>query len=437
MMNKKTFLKFTWVAGFIPLIVYWWLGSGTLALTDTAGLLIALGRIAGLGMTYLLLSQLLFIGRIPLIEQTFGHDGLNNVHRKLGYFLVFAIVVHPLLLTAGWASKMSVSMWSQYVDFLTNWEDVAMAAAGIAILIIAGIVSLPWIKRLFVYDVWHAGHMLMYLGVLLTLPHQNTADVAAFPVLFSYWVFLIVATGLSVSYYRFGRPLLYYWKYHFAVSRIMQESADTYSVYITGKNISHFSFQPGQFANFLFLTPNLWWRPHPYSFSCVPGSDLLRITIKALGKATAITPSIPTGTRVIIDGPLGLFTRSSMITQKALLVAGGIGITPLRSLAEELHSADIDTAMLYAAKTRSDLVFENELRDIGISPICMLSGEKDVPTPYCSGFFAKDNLATFVPDIVARDIFMCGPKPMMESLEKCFLEMGVPREQIHYEKFSY
>ena len=118
---------------------------------------------------------------------------------------------------------------------------------------------------------------------------------------------------------------------------------------------------PSRFFIWRFLARGFWWTAHPFSLSAVPDGRSLRITVKELGDHTSRIGDIPIGTRVVAEGPFGVFTEAVRKRRKLALVAGGIGITPVRALLEEFRG---DVITVYRALTERDLVLRGEIDDL-------------------------------------------------------------------------
>jgi hypothetical protein len=97
-----------------------------------------------------------------------------------------------------------------------------------------------------------------------------------------------------------------------------------YSVYITGKNLEKFKFNPGQYLHVSFLTKGLW-APHPFSISQAHNGRTIRISVKNSGDHTSRINTLKAGTKVFLEGPFGRFTPAVAKTNKYLFIAGGIG----------------------------------------------------------------------------------------------------------------
>ena len=105
----------------------------------------------------------------------------------------------------------------------------------------------------------------------------------------------------------------------------------------------------GQFFTWRFLTRDRWWEAHPFSLSAAPDGRRLRITVKGVGDYTAGLRAIPPGTRVIAEGPFGSFTPPARRRPRVALIAGGVGITPIRALLEDMPGEPGDIAVVYRA----------------------------------------------------------------------------------------
>src|SRR4029077_915641 len=91
-----------------------------------------------------------------------------------------------------------------------------------------------------------------------------------------------------------------------------------------------------------------------------PNDDYLRITAKRVGDHTSDLVRLEPGTRVIVEGPYGAMTAERRVHRKVLLIAGGIGITPLYALLEELDAEPGDLTLLYRARLEKDLALREE-----------------------------------------------------------------------------
>ena len=126
--------------------------------------------------------------------------------------------------------------------------------------------------------------------------------------------------------------------------------------------------------------------------------------------------------------------------RSTLLIAGGIGITPIRALLEDalLDEGTAPTILIYRVSSTADAVLLAELealaleRGADLRVLAGRTGEGDPPIPR----FDAHSLAAMVPDIAQRDVYVCGPPPMTEAVVSALRELEVPRGQVHYERFG-
>jgi predicted ferric reductase len=421
--------------------VAWWHGSSRLLLNSAPGSsAVALGRLAGLLVGSGVLLQLVLVSRLPWIEPSMGCDRLYRLHRRLGFLIGSLFLAHPALLAVGYARRHHLSISRQFMEFAADWPTrLAIAAVVVIALMVAS--STPVIRRRLTYETWHVSHLAMYVALGLASLHQaNGAEIAGQPWWADYWVALHIAVIGSLVVFRAGRPIVRCARHRFRIDRIVTESDDVTSVYLTGRHLDRFSFLPGQYANVVFLSKGRW-SPHPFSFSAAPNGQFLRVSIKAAGDFTDRIRELTPGTPVLLEGPLGAFTAAEP-RDKYLMVAGGIGITPIRALIESLAAAGRDIVLLYSVKTASDLVFASELRALTAHCHFILSrypesteaGETHVG--HERGRIDLRMLARLVPDVQDREVFICGPQPMMKTVAAALGELQVRESSIHYEQFA-
>ncbi len=435
---KKTGFILIFLANLGVIFTAWWLQSGSLLLSSQAGLFIALGRITGLVAVYLILWQLILIGRVRFLEQTFGFDRLSLWHHFNGFAAWTFIFLHPLFLIVGYGLNSQNTFLGQVANFLIAWE---LAPAFIAVMIFLITIVLSWgaIQKYLKYEVWYYIHLLTYLAIILAFGHQLKLGGDFQQKLFAaYWLVLYLEALCLLIPYRFIKPLYLFWRHEFYVDKVIKENDQTISVYLRGKNLEQFKFQPGQFAIFRFLSFNLIGEAHPFSFSQAFNGQELRITIKALGDYTTKLPAkLKVGTKVLIDGAHGIFTPQRTTNQKLAFIAGGVGITPLRALAESESKNGRDIVILYGATKTSDLIFKAELEKIAITN-CRFTPVLSADESWLGekGRIDKNKIISLIPDYAERDFYLCGPGPMMASLRASLKELRINSRYVYFEKFS-
>jgi predicted ferric reductase len=437
---KKLLIFLLFIANVVFLIWAWWHFSGNVFMAPSlAAKFLALGRLAGLIATNQILTQLILIGRVKWVESVFGLDKLSRVHKWNGYTILGLITLHPILIILGHSMLHETSFFSQFAELIAFWDDVLKAFLGWLILLTTIGLSITIVKKRLAYETWYYVHIFNYLAILLIFGHQLKFGVDGQTFWFvNYWWGLYLFAGGNLAFFRFIRPLYRFWRHRFRVARVVPEPGGATSIYISGERMDKFTVEPGQFMIFRFLTKGFWWQAHPFSLSKPTDGKEVRLTAKKLGDFTNTLPNLPVGTPVIIDGPHGIFTKQLLKTKKILLIAGGSGITPLRSLAEQFGREGRDQIMLYGNKTATDIILRKEVDTLasqfGYPLHHVLSDSKD--SGFLTGYINKELITKVVPDVASRDVYLCGPPPMMAGVRKTLAELHVPKRQVHFEKFS-
>ena len=420
------------VFGNAALIIILWVRHGQFPnLNNLSAVLIAVGQLTALLGTYSALVQVVLMSRSPWLDDLFGIDKIASWHRWLGFATVNLIVGHGIFATAGYALATSRSFVAQSWTFLTTYPYMLMAYVGGALFILIAVLSVREARRRISHESWHFVHLLVYqLAVGTDFVHDQVALV--------YWVLLYtVATGLIITF-RLIIPARISIRHQLRVQSIVEEARDVISIYIRGRDLGDLPIRAGQFFKFRFLAPGLWWQVHPFSLSAAPNGEYIRITIKEVGGFTRSLHLLTPGTRVVLNGPYGNFTAQQRSRPRSLLIAGGIGITPLRALLEEMPQRKNSITLLYRASSWDKVLFKQELDQLiaargGIIHYVIGRRGKEVsPNPFASRF-----LLSAVPDLRERDIFVCGPREMVDAVTNSLRTLKISTKQIHVERFAF
>ena len=419
-----------------------WLRHGGLTdLGSPGGLLTAVGQLAALYGTYLALIQLVLMSRSPWLDQAFGMDRLAVAHRWLGFATAWLLLGHVIATTIGWSMGDGQSVVGEFIDLVTTYPYVLMATASAVLFAAVAISSARAARRRISRETWYGIHLYAYLAIALGFLHQLFVgkDFVHDQVASIYWIGLYVATIALVLVFRIGHPIATSMRHRLRVANIVREAPGVVSLYVTGDHLDELAVRAGQYFQWRFLTRDGWWRAHPFSISSAPNGRWLRVTIKDLGDWSGELQRIGVGTRIFVEGPYGVLTGARRTRRRVLLIAGGIGITPLRALLEALPGGPGDLTLIYRVRRPQDIVFGEELealaRQRGIV-LHLLVGERG------SRAMPEDPLApraliTRVPDITERDVYLCAPTSMMQAVEEALADLRVPKRQIHAERFAY
>jgi predicted ferric reductase len=424
------------------LILLMWVRHGGLdQLRDVSGTLTAGGQLAALFGTYLALVELVLMSRSPWLDQQAGMHRLVVWHRWVGFACIWLLVAHTALTTVGYALGDRIGVLGEAWTLLTTYPYVLMGTVALLLLIGVGVASVRTAQRRVSYETWYGIHLYTYLAFVLGFGHQLAVgtDFQTDPIARLYWVLLYVIAAALVLVFRFGQPLRNWMRHRLHVADVVAESPGVVSVYVRGRHLDQLAVRAGQYFVWRFLTRDGWWRAHPFSLSAAPNGRLLRLTIRADGDYTAQLLRLRPGTRVAAEGPYGILTGARRTREKVLLIAGGIGITPLRALLEELPAEPGGLTLLYRARHWNDVVFAPELDHLARrrgAQLHYLVGRRGTPE-LPDDPLTPAGLRALVPDIADRDVFVCGPIPMLDAVRRSLDRLHVPRSQVHIERFEY
>jgi len=416
----------------------WWVNTPAGSLRTFSDRLTAAGRITGLLGTYLALVEVVLMARLPWLDRAIGTDNLTRWHRQNGQYTISLLVAHAVLTVWGYARADHVTVASELRTVVLHYPDMLAATVGLALFIAVSVTSVRAARQRLHYETWYFVHLYVYLALALSFAHQLATgnDFVTHPVSRAVWVLLYVAAGAMIVGYRLGMPIRSAVRHRLRVYGLVREGPNHVSVWVTGRHLNELAADAGQHFRWRFLTRDHWWESHPYSLSALPDGRYLRITVKESGDHTRGLQRLRPGTRVIAEGPYGGFTALRRRHHRVLLIAGGIGITPLRALFEELPARPGDLTLLYRAGRDEDVVLSAEIEKIarykGANVRYVVGPRTMRPDP-----FAPRSLTKLVPDLVHHDVFVCGPPGMNEAAIAGLRAAGVPRSQIHTENFAF
>ncbi|TCR18064.1 ferredoxin reductase family protein [Streptomyces sp. BK205] len=419
-------------AGAAAVIALWWTDTGSVV--GAAGWLTGAGRIAGLLCGYACAVLVGLMARVPLLERRVGSDRVARWHAMAGRYTVCLLLAHVGLILAGYAAQDGASLWHETVTVVLDYPEMLKATAGTVILLAVGVTSARAVRRRTSHEFWYYVHLLTYAAVFLSFGHQlalgndfngNAAATAA-------WYALYLGVAALVLWFRILAPVRLNLRHRLRVESVHREAPGVYSVVVHGRRLDELGARAGQFFRWRFLGEGMGWTSTPYSLSAPPRRDRMRITVKALGDHSTAVALLRPGTRVWAEGPYGSLTGDRQSSPKSLLVAAGVGITPMRALFETLPG---EVTLLYRARTAEDLALGGELEALarwrGAKVLYALNGP-DGRRPNLSA----PALRSAVPDLAGHDVYICGPHGFARDLYEELRAAGVPDRRIHHESFE-
>ncbi len=423
--------------GALATVWLWW--HDTASINGLGDWLTNAGRVTGLLAGYGVVVLVALMARIPPLERGIGADKLARWHASGGRYTVSLVVAHALLITWGYAVSAHTGLVHQTSILLLSYPDVLMATVGGLLLVATGVVSARAARRRMRYETWYYLHLYTYLAVALAFSHQfaTGADFIGNRAARVAWSALYLVVGAAIAWYRFVVPVRKFLRHGMRVSAVYAEGPGVASIVITGRHLDELQAESGQFFRWRFATRELWWASNPYSLSAPARADRLRITVKDLGEHSAALTQLSPGTRVFAEGPYGAMTASRRRRRKVLLIAGGVGITPLRALFETLPGAPGEVTLLYRASDPTSVVFADELAAIARHRGARLHFLLGRRAQLGYDPLSKDALATAILDLRDHDVYVCGPAGMAQSTVTALRAAKVPRRHIHSESFQF
>ncbi|GAA5171276.1 2Fe-2S iron-sulfur cluster binding domain-containing protein [Pseudonocardia eucalypti] len=179
-----------------------------------------------------------------------------------------------------------------------------------------------------------------------------------------------------------------------------------------------------------------------FSMANTPGGRELEFVIKVYPGglfSERLDTEIELGDRLELAGPFGVFTLRESHQAELVFLGGGAGMAPILSLLRSMSERGIDrkATFYYGARTRADLCFEGELRELERT----LPGFRYVPALSEDEWDGETGLITDVVrqregDLTGRDAYVCGPPPMVEAAMPLLSRLGVDESRIYYDKFT-
>ncbi|MDL2077395.1 ferredoxin reductase family protein [Streptomyces sp. GXMU-J15] len=425
-------------AGAAAVLWLWW--DNTPSLADNTARILAAGRITGLLAGYLMALVVLQMARVPALERRVGSDRVARWHAMSGRYTICLVIAHIFLTMWAYALQAGKTLGDivqQTIDSINTLPDMGKAAIGTGLLFVIAFISIGPIRRKVPYDTWYHVHLLTYAAVYLSFWHQITTgnEFAVQPSAKTFWYGLYGTVTALVLWYRILTPIRLNLRHRMYVEAVIEETPGVVSVLIGGRKLHRMGAEAGQFFRWRFLAPGMRFSSHPYSLSAAPRPGLLRITVKAIGDHSERLRELEPGTKVWAEGPYGALTAQRRSRGKVLLVAGGVGITPMRALFETLPGAAGDITLLYRANSTQDLALWDELSAIAEERGARLMYAVNSPDGERPDISAE-RLQQKLPDIDKHDVFMCGPPGFAQSVYEALRGAGVPARRIHHESFE-
>lgn len=400
--------------------------------------LLRAGKIIGIFSLLFVFFQVVLISRIRILDRIFGLDRLAGAHRFFGAGLVLLVLAHPIAILGSEGFTLfplEKRYWPQFLGI------------GLSLLI-AGTAAVSFLRvRLGLpYHIWKSCHRLaaplIISGAALHVFFVSEPFRSGLP-----HILLLAWTGaclflMLMTRFRHRIPGL---TPRFMIRSLAKTGKSALVVRLAPEGNRAMPFLPGQFVFLMPLAPGLPKEPHPFTIASSPATPgELEFIINPSGDWTGKLPRLRTGDRVLLDGPFGLFTYCRLPRDTPLLLlAGGIGITPMLSMLRFLADTEDPRPvfLVWSCQTPAHrvepAVFDNLERQMQHLTV-RYHYTREPSGPGRVGRLNRDSLAHMLASVDrACHCFVCGPPSFISGVGRDLRCLGFARRRIHWESFSF
>ncbi|MFT8364143.1 MAG: hypothetical protein ABF608_13290 [Sporolactobacillus sp.] len=400
-----------------------------------------------------LMAELVISARPKWIEKYFG---LNHFYRFHALTAIGAIVLAFL------HKQLEDAIWREFLPLIRTLGNDAfvlfIVLAGLSLFFMTGMLirHIPFLaairrflekKRIIDFNLSVLIHNLNVVAILLVFLHVF--------ILSAFYQRNLWICGVYTIYFAIALTYYIYHKYvkirmasrrPFQVVTVREESPNVHTLVLKRRTRSP-KYKSGQFVFLRLLAQGISSEEHPFSLTSDPNDrSTLSVTIKSAGDYTNKVPTLTAGASALIDGPYGVLGNSVHRTHSELvLIAGGIGITPMLSILKDLRHRDPNrrVILLWNVPTKDELIFQNQLLSLAqqmpnFTFIPILSREKNFNGE--TGRITYEKLARILSHQRMQPrqahFIICGPSRMMDSVISSLRNLKVDNKRIHFEDFS-
>jgi glycine betaine catabolism B len=407
-----------------------------------------------------LICLLLGLAVTPLRKLT-GWNALIAVRRSLGLTAFFYTCVHFAIF---FVFDRALSVSSTVHEILSR-RYLLIGFAGLVLMTPLALTSTSGMVMRLGARRWKALHRLVYLVAIAGALHytllvksdlrQPLAFASVLALLLGFRVVRaaldrrkvrpLVATATARTSAPASKPA--FWSGELRVARVFEETPDVRTIRlmnIEGGELP-FSYKPGQYLNLALVIDGRRVN-RSYTIASSPTrAHSCEITVKrsAAGHGSRhLHEVVRQGSHLKVSAPAGRFVFTGEESDRVVLIAGGVGITPLMSIVRYLTDRcwTGDIYLVFSARKQADLIFWEELgylqrRFANLHVCATLSQEPGSDWMGRRGQITKELLTAFVPELARLPVYLCGPDAMMAGTRQMLGELGVPESAVKTEAF--
>ena len=389
-----------------------------------------LGRLSGI-IALISLALLIFSGDTArFFDRFFGMDRIIKFQRQFSIFVASFVFLHPILFILADSSILYFLIPRFYV--------LPLAFGVFAFYIFIGVMLSSYFYKRISYRVWQYIHIITYLLLFSVLYHAFFWGTNADKISFQLVYLFIICFVLVGAMYRLIYKMQLKKRPKFFVENIIKDTKDTFSIKL--RSTEKLKFVAGQFC-FLRLNKEGLYARHPFTISSAPHEESLMFTVKNTGRFTQALLEMKENEELLVDGPFGRFTKREN-TGDFIFIAGGVGITPFRSMAMDYieNNRSGKVVLLYAAKKEANLIFKeefNSLQSDNFQAYYVLSAEEKNYDNFLFGRIDKKIIEEMIKKTANPTFYICGPEPLKKTVISILEELKVEKERIIFEDFFW
>ena len=415
-----------------------WLALG--ADRHTGGAAYELSLATGLVALSLLVIAYVLPKRVRALSRCLGIDVVLGVHRLVGLSALAFTGAHIVTVLATDPSNLALLDVSSAP---ARARAAVVATVALAFLVVTSVWRRRLIRR---YESWRAVHIgLAMTAMVLVALHVWWLRHLVLQDRFRWWFLGLAVVVVAASLRRWVWRPLSAWQRPYVVKVVRRESPTVSTLVLAPSGHRGMRrFRPGQFAWIRLGSRPLGFEEHPFTIASAPRrSGAIEFTIKQLGDFSSGIAEVAVGDKVWVDGPHGGFSPDHHRSRGLVLIAGGVGITPmisvLRSLAQ--RGDQREHLLFVSARALEELLFREEITELAdrlrLRVVELLDQPHEGWTGV-TGFLDAQVLAANLPRQRERlDFFICGPPPMVNGVIASLQSIGVAPHHIHTEKFDF
>jgi predicted ferric reductase len=426
-----------------PLVIARMLGYPPRTFRDELSSALAMVAFSGL------LVEFVLSGRFQTISGRIGIDVTMRFHQLMARSLAAFILVHPFLYETGAQSYPRPDDVTRQLTLGLSLANVASGiTAWIALFVLIGLAifrnSLHWS-----YEAWRLSHgiaavIVAVFGFHHTLSAGRYSETAVLSV---FWLGHLMIALFTIVWVYLITPLRQL-RHPYRVSSIRPVAHKTWELAVEPSRGDPLRFEPGQFVWLTLDRSPFAITEHPFSISSSPAMrPRIEFLIKEAGDFTNRIGDVPVGASAYVDGPHGALTLAGRDGAGIAFIAGGVGLAPLLSILRQLavESDRRPMKLIYGNRSEHQIAYRQELSalqgKLNLQIELVLAEPPDGWTGR-TGRLDRATLVACLSDLADEDrrswlYFVCGPAPLIDSVERDLVLLGIPLRQIVTEKFSY